>query len=74
MVRIPRISGSEAAKVFERAGWTFDRQTGSHMIYSKPREEQHLSIPTHKELKRGTLRKLISIAGMTVGEFVEKMK
>jgi len=30
-----------------------------------------LSVPTHKELKRGTLRDLIKDAGLTVEEFVE---
>jgi len=30
-----------------------------------------LSVPKHKELKRGTLRDLIKDAGLTVEEFVE---
>jgi hypothetical protein len=30
-----------------------------------------LSVPLHSELDRGTLRKLISLAGLTAEEFVE---
>ncbi|MFQ6062955.1 MAG: type II toxin-antitoxin system HicA family toxin [Methanosarcinales archaeon] len=30
-----------------------------------------LSVPRHKELDRGTLRKLIKLAGLTVDEFIE---
>ena len=45
------------------------RQTGSHMIMTKPHTEATLSIPRHKELDRGTLRKLIKHAGLTVDEF-----
>ena len=71
MVRAPRISGSDAAKVFEKAGWHFDRQKGSHMIYKKPDEEKHLSIPNHRTLKTGTLNKLIKAAGLNLQEFEE---
>ena len=31
---------------------------------------RHLSIPDHRELDRGTLRKLIRDAGITVEEFL----
>ena len=31
---------------------------------------KHLSIPDHKELDRGTLRKLIKAAGISVEEFI----
>ncbi len=39
------------------------------MIYYHP-SGRHLSIPDHKELDRGTLRKLIRHAGITVEEFL----
>ncbi len=37
----------------------------------KPGSEITLSVPRHKELDRGTLRKLIKLAGLTVDDFVE---
>lgn len=32
MPRLPVISGAEAVKAFERAGWRQNRQRGSHVI------------------------------------------
>jgi predicted RNA binding protein YcfA (HicA-like mRNA interferase family) len=70
MPQLPVISGREARKAFERAGWTFNRQRGSHMILVKSGLAINLSIPDHRELDRGLLRGLIRDAGMTVGEFL----
>jgi predicted RNA binding protein YcfA (HicA-like mRNA interferase family) len=70
MAKLPRISGMEAVKAFNKAGWFMARQTG-HTIRVKPGSEVTLSVPRHKELDRGTLRKLIKLAGLTVDEFVE---
>jgi predicted RNA binding protein YcfA (HicA-like mRNA interferase family) len=52
-----------------RVGWGFRRQTGSHMILTKAGSVASLSIPDHRELAPGTLRKLIRAAGMTIDEF-----
>ena len=46
------------------------RQTG-HTIMVNPDSEVTLSVPRHKELDRGILRRLIKLAGLTVEEFVE---
>ena len=70
MPKLPVISGAEAVKAFERAGWHQDRQRGSHVIMLKPEHIASLSIPQHRELAPGTLRSLIRAAGLTVGEFV----
>lgn len=69
MGRLSNISGKEAVKIFERFGYIFDHQTGSHMILwhdSKPT----LSVPNHKELAPGLLRSLIRQAEITVEEFL----
>jgi predicted RNA binding protein YcfA (HicA-like mRNA interferase family) len=42
-----------------------------HIIMVKPDSQVTLSVPKHKELDRGTLRKLIKLAGLTVEEFIE---
>jgi predicted RNA binding protein YcfA (HicA-like mRNA interferase family) len=65
------ISGKEAAKAFEKAGWHAIGQVGSHLVMVKEGVRVNLSIPQHKELSTGTLRKLISLSGMTVKEFLE---
>ena len=70
MARLGNISGKEAARAFEKAGWKAVGQVGSHLVMSKPGLRVNLSIPQHKELSIGTLRALIRHAGMTVDEFV----
>jgi len=70
MARLPVVSGANATRAFEKAGWTRDRQRGSHIIMLKPGNNVSLSIPQHRELAPGTLRALIRAAGMTVDEFV----
>jgi predicted RNA binding protein YcfA (HicA-like mRNA interferase family) len=66
---LPVVSGRQARHAFERRGWIFRRQSGSHMILTKTGTIVSLSIPDHRELAPGTLRKLIRLAGMTVDEF-----
>lgn len=69
MPRLPLISGRTAVKAFTRAGWEVARQKGSHIILVKPGLPVTLSVPDHKELDVGTLRKLIRLARLTVDEF-----
>jgi len=69
MARLPVLSGAEAVKIFEKAGWTVDRQRGSHVILVKDGHMATLSVPDHKELAKGTLRSLIRAAGMTPEDF-----
>ena len=71
MGRLNNISGKEAAKAFEKAGWRVVGQVGSHLVMSKTGERANLSIPQHKELSVGTIRALIRNAGMTVDEFLK---
>jgi predicted RNA binding protein YcfA (HicA-like mRNA interferase family) len=71
--KLPVVSGREAARAFERAGWLFDRRRGSHMIYVKPGVRVNLSIPDHRELDPGLLRALIRAAGTTVDEFLSRL-
>ncbi|MEX0670351.1 MAG: type II toxin-antitoxin system HicA family toxin [Pirellulales bacterium] len=63
------MSGTEAVRIFEQAGWKVDRQRGSHVILVKDGHVATLSVPDHKELARGTLRSLIRAAGMTTEDF-----
>lgn len=69
MTRLPVVSGAQAVKAFERAGWRVDRQRGSHVVLLKLGQIASLSIPQHRELAPGTLRALIRAAGMDAAEF-----
>ena len=71
MGKLPVVSGSEAKRAFERAGWLLARQKGSHMILKNEGSHIHLSVPDHDALDRGTLRRLVRDAGLTVDEFLE---
>jgi predicted RNA binding protein YcfA (HicA-like mRNA interferase family) len=62
-------SGAETIRKFKKAGWSVARQKGSHVMMTKPGYQWTLSIPQHKELGPGLLRKLIHHAGITVEEF-----
>ena len=70
-IRLPAISGRDAVRAFEADGWQVARQSGSHIIMTKTGVPVTLSIPNHRELKRGTLRGLIRNAGLDVQAFVE---
>lgn len=70
MARLANISGKEAVKAFQKAGWETAGQVGSHIVMTKLGLRVNLSIPQHKELSVGTLRALIRNAGMTVEEFL----
>jgi predicted RNA binding protein YcfA (HicA-like mRNA interferase family) len=73
MSRLPVCSGAEAIRAFERAGWKYDRQKGDHVMLFKPGVVRVLTVPLHKEVAKGTLRRLIRDAGLTVEEFSEKL-
>lgn len=70
MPPLPVISGREAVKAFQKLGFLFHHQRGSHVVLYHP-NGRHLSVPDHKELDRGTLRALIRGAGLTVDNFVQ---
>ena len=75
MAKLPVISGKEAVKAFENAGWYVDRRARSgHIIMKKEGMKTTLSIPKHKVLDRGLLRSLIRDAYMSVGEFNQLLK
>ena len=61
------ISGKKLSKIVEKQGWTLKKVTGSHHIYQKSGVNKILSIPVHrnKDLKIGTLKALMKIAGLT---------
>ena len=57
--------------MFSTLGYEIVRQRGSHMrLRDKRSTRPPLTIPDHKELKSGLLRRLIRDAGMSVEEFI----
>lgn len=74
MARLPIVSGDEAIKALQRAGWVARRQIGSHVMLDKEGEATTLSVPRHRELGPGLLRHLIKDAGLTIDEFVALLR
>ena len=73
MVKLPVISGREAVRRFERLGYQVVRQRGSHIRLLHPSRSscKPLTIPDHKELGKGLLRKLFRDAEVTLEEFMK---
>jgi len=71
LTALPVISGRETVKALSRAGFRVVRQRGSHVRLEKRTEERliKLTVPLHKSLKKGTLRRIIKDSGLTVQEF-----
>lgn len=66
------ISGKKLCKIVEKKGWILKKVTGSHYIYQKPRVNNILSIPVHrnKDLKIGTLKALMKIAELSENDLL----
>ena len=74
MPPLPIISGREVVRAFEGLGWREVRRRGSHMILVRDGSLATLSIPDHKEIAVGTLRKLIRRADVTVEQFLSALR
>ena len=60
------ISAKDAVRVLERAGFRFDRQSGSHAILKHP-DGRWVPVPMHSgDLKPGTLRQIEKLARITL--------
>jgi predicted RNA binding protein YcfA (HicA-like mRNA interferase family) len=61
-MKLPReISGLELAKLLKKYGYEITRQTGSHIrLTTNLKGEHHVTIPSHKHLKTGTLSGILS--------------
>ena len=73
MSRLPMISGDDFVRAVRKIGYEWDYTEGSHVILLHP-SGRRLSVPRHRELGRGILRKLIRQAGLTREEFLELLE
>ena len=70
---LPLRSGRIVARVFERAGWEWDRLHRGHLLYLRRGEPAVLSIPDHSVIYPDTLRQLLRIASMTNEEYLRHL-
>jgi predicted RNA binding protein YcfA (HicA-like mRNA interferase family) len=68
---LPSLPWRDVVRAFGKVGWQHDRTRSSHYIMVRPGRPGLLSVPMHDPVKKGTLRKLIREAGLTVQEFID---
>ena len=67
---LQRISGREAVAALSKIGYERDRQKGSHIVLRQIEPpHRRIVVPDHREVAKGTLRKIIKQVGLTVEEF-----
>lgn len=71
MTKLPVISYRERTRALGRVGFYFVRQTGSHIVLERQDPWVQVVVPAHRQLRKGTLRRIIRDAGLTVVEFME---
>ena len=75
MAKLPTdLSGRDVRTALERVGFIFRRQTGSHMMLRRDQPYARVVVPDHKQLRSGTLGRIIADAGLTVEQFVELLR
>ena len=73
MAKLPLISGQAAIKRFTKVGYQVVRKRGSHFRLHHS-DKRPLSIPGHKILGKGLLRKLLRDSELSVEDFVKLLK
>lgn len=65
------VSGQELIKALVRAGFVVNRQRGSHVVLRRANPYARVVVPDHKRIRPGTLRQILTEAGLTVEELLE---
>jgi predicted RNA binding protein YcfA (HicA-like mRNA interferase family) len=71
MPKLPRVSGAEVIRAFERLGFVKARQSGSHVVMK--RGSVGCVVPMHSEVKVGTLAGVLRQSGVSAEEFVASL-
>jgi len=71
-IKLPTdLSGREVRAALERAGFIFRRQKSSHMVLRRDEPYARVIVPDHKQVRAGTLRRIIADAGLTMEQFIQ---
>ncbi len=73
MPRLPALTARKVIRALKKAGFTEDRQKGSHLILMHPQTKARTVVPVHfgKTLKRSLVRAIINDAQLSVEEFLK---
>lgn len=74
--KMPVVSGQKVVRALERIGYHVVRQRGSHIRLRDEAEPSHLpvTVPDHRTVKPGLLRKILRDADLTKEEFIALLK
>ncbi len=74
--KLPVLSAGEVIKVLEKKNFYFVSQKGSHIKLKKDLEGRQLivTVPLHKEIRKGVLLNIIKQAELTKEEFLDLVK
>lgn len=73
MTKLPVVSGSQCIEALERIGYQAVRTRGSHVRLRCP-TRLPLSVPLHRELGPGLLKKILRTADISVEEFIKLLR
>lgn len=74
MPKLPQVSAGELIKALEKIGFSLISQKGSH-IKMADRKGRITTIPNHKNIKKGTLKKgILNPLGISVEELTRLLK
>lgn len=73
MPKLPVLSSKNLVKTLEKAGYFVVRQKGSHIrMYHKTRDS--ITIPNHKIIGRGLLKKILRDSQISASDFIKLLK
>jgi len=73
MPKIPPISGKITVRALEKIGYCVVRQRGSH-IRLHHKDRWPITVPNHKILGKGLLRKILRDAELSIEDFLKLLK
>ena len=69
--KLPSLTPKEVATALRRAGFTHERQQGSHLNLTRPGDKLRVTVPMHsRALDKGMAHAIIKQAKLTVGDFL----
>jgi len=71
--QLPALNARDVIRALERAGFVFDRQSGSHAVYICATNKRRTVIPIHgnRTIKKPLLRGIIDDMGISIEEFLK---
>jgi predicted RNA binding protein YcfA (HicA-like mRNA interferase family) len=74
MPKLPVVSARNCIDALEKLGFYIARQKGSHITLRCDEPSGRVTVPSHKELKPGMLKRILKDAGLNTQEFIDALK